>query len=165
MEILHDQLLELLAHPPQGRAIDPRDVVVMVPDVAVFAPAIRSVFGQHDRMDPRHIPFDIADLQERGNNPLLVAVEWLLQVPMQRCTLSEVRDLLDVPAIAARFDLDADDMPRLAQWLAGAGVRWGLRSGAARRAGPGRQRRAEHLAVRAAAHAAGLRQRGWRGGA
>src|SRR5690606_26690645 len=25
-----------------------------------------------------------------------------------------------------RFDLDADDMPRLAAWLAGAGVRWGL---------------------------------------
>ena len=33
----------------------------------------------------RHIPFDIADLQERGNNPLLVAVEWLLRLPMQRC--------------------------------------------------------------------------------
>ncbi len=25
-----------------------------------------------------------------------------------------------------RFDLEAEDMPRLAQWLAGAGVRWGL---------------------------------------
>ncbi len=126
VEILHDQLLELLAHPPQGRAIDPRDVVVMVPDIAVFAPAIRSVFGQYGRTDPRYIPFDIADLQERGNNPLLVAVEWLLRLPMQRCALSEVRDLLDVPAVAARFDLEAEDMPRLAQWLAGSGVRWGL---------------------------------------
>ena len=126
VEILHDQMLELLAHPPQGRAIDPRNVVVMVPDIAVFAPAIRSVFGQYDRHDPRYIPFDIADLQERGNNPLLVAVEWLLRLPMQRCALSEVRDLLDVPAVAARFGLDAEDMPRLAQWLAGAGVRWGL---------------------------------------
>jgi exodeoxyribonuclease V gamma subunit len=126
VEILHDQLLELLAHPPQGRAIDPRDVVVMVPDIAVFAPAVRSVFGQYDRDDPRCIPFDIADLQERGNNPLLVAVEWLLRLPMQRCALSEVRDLLDVPALAKRYDLEAEDMPRLAQWLAGAGVRWGL---------------------------------------
>lgn len=126
VEILHDQLLETLAHPPGGRAIDPRDVVVMVPDIAVFAPAIRSVFGQYSRSDPRYIPFDIADLQERGNNPLLVAVEWLLRLPMQRCSLSEVRDLLDVPAIAARFDLEAEDMPRLTQWLAGAGVRWGL---------------------------------------
>src|SRR5690606_15238664 len=55
-----------------------------------------------------------------------VAVEWLLRLPMQRCTLSEVRDLLDVPAIAARFGVDHEDMPRLAQWLAGSGVRWGL---------------------------------------
>ncbi len=126
VEILHDQLLELLADPPQRRAIDPRDVVVMVPDIAVFAPAIRSVFGQYDRSDPRHVPFDIADLPERGNNPLLIAVEWLLRLPMQRCTLSEVRDLLDVPAVAARFEIDPEDMPRLTQWLVGAGVRWGL---------------------------------------
>jgi hypothetical protein len=96
----------------------------MVPDIAVFAPAIRSIFGQHGRHDSRYIPFDIADLQERGNNRLLVAMEWLLRV--QRCALSEVRDLLDVPAVAARFNLDADDMLRLAQWLSGAGVRWGL---------------------------------------
>ncbi|NLD53958.1 MAG: exodeoxyribonuclease V subunit gamma [Burkholderiaceae bacterium] len=126
VEILHDQLLELLAHPPRDRPLDPRDVVVMVPDIALFAPAIRSVFGQYDPADPRHIPFDVADLEERGNNPLLGAVEWLLRLPVQRCTLSEVRDLLDVPAVAARFDLVADDMPRLARWLAGAGVRWGL---------------------------------------
>ena len=120
----------------------------MVPDIAVFAPAIRSVFGQYGRGDPRYIPFDIADLQERGNNPLLVALEWLLRLPSSAARLSEVRDLLDVPAVAARFGLDAEDLPRLAQWLAGAGVRWGLDAVAARRPGPGRVRRAEHLAVR-----------------
>ena len=46
VEILHDQLLELLAHPPGGRPLQPRDIVVMVPDIDAFAPAIRSVFGQ-----------------------------------------------------------------------------------------------------------------------
>jgi exodeoxyribonuclease V gamma subunit len=84
------------------------------------------VFGQYARGDPRHIPHDIADLQERGHSPLLVALEWLLRLPQQRCRLSELRDLLDVPAIAARFGVDAADLPRLAQWMAGAGVRWGL---------------------------------------
>ena len=126
VEILHDQLLELLAHPPQGLALAPRDVVVMVPDIEVFAPAIRSVFGQYARNDARFIPFDIADLQERGNNPLLVALEWLMRLPQQRCSVSEIGDLLDVPAVAECFGLQAEDLPRLTQWMAGAGVRWGL---------------------------------------
>ncbi|MCZ2498751.1 exodeoxyribonuclease V subunit gamma [Xylophilus sp. Kf1] len=127
VEILHDQLLALLAAPADGAPpLQPRDIVVMVPDIAGFAPAIRSVFGQYRRGDARFVPFDIADLQERGNNPLLVALEWLLRLPQQRCRASEVRDLLDVPAVAGRFDLDAADLPRLAQWMDGAGIRWGL---------------------------------------
>ncbi|MGS0758811.1 hypothetical protein ACVBEH_31130, partial [Roseateles sp. GG27B] len=40
--------------------------------------------------------------------------------------LSEVRDLLDVPAVAERFGLQAQDLPRLSQWMEGAGIRWGL---------------------------------------
>lgn len=126
VEILHDQLLELLAHPPAGTALNPRDMVVMVPDIAAFAPAIRSVFGQYERFDARFIPFDIADLNERGNNPLLVALEWLLRLPQQRCRMTEVRDLLDVPAVAQRFGLQGEDLPRLTQWMEGAGIRWGL---------------------------------------
>lgn len=129
VEILHDQLLALLATSADragSKPLQPRDIVVMVPDIAAFAPAIRSVFGQYRRGDHRFIPFDIADLQERGNNPVLVALEWLLRLPQQRCRASEVRDLLDVPAVAERFDLSSADLPRLAQWMEGAGVRWGL---------------------------------------
>ncbi len=45
VEVLHDQLLHLLAHPPGDTPLAPRDIVVMVPDIETFAPAIRSVFG------------------------------------------------------------------------------------------------------------------------
>lgn len=128
VEILHDQLLAMLARTADDgvAALNPRDIVVMVPDIAAFAPAIRSVFGQYGRGDARFIPFDITDLSERGNNPMLVALEWLLHLPQQRCRLTKVRDLLDVPAIAARFDLTDDELPRLTQWMEGAGIRWGL---------------------------------------
>ena len=122
VEILHDHLLSLLA---EGH-LRPRDIIVMVPDIEAFAPSIRAVFGQVDRDDARRIPFDIADLRSRGSNPLVVALEWLLRLPDQRIRLQEVRDLLDVPAVAARFDIEAASVPGLFDWLAGAGVRWGL---------------------------------------
>ena len=123
VEVLHDQLLAMFAAQPSLR---PRDVVVMVPDIDVFTAAIHAVFGQYRKGDARLIPFEIGDVNDRSVNPLLVALEWLLRLPQQRCRQSEVRDLLDVPAVAQRFGLTPDDLPMLGQWIEGSGVRWGL---------------------------------------
>ncbi len=137
LEILHDQLLALLARPPGDKPLRPRDIVVMVPSIDDFAPAIRAVFGQYGRHDPRHIPFDIADLSARASSPLMGAVEWLLRIRHDRCRLSDLGALLDVPAIAARFGLAEEGLPRLTGWMRGAGIRWGL--DARHRAGLGLQ--------------------------
>ena len=123
VEVLHDQLLRMLAG---ADGLRPRDVVVMVPDIDTFTAAIHAVFGQHRRSEARFIPFEIGDVKDRSVNPLLVALEWLLRLPQQRCRQSEVRDLLDVPALAARFGLGEDDLATLGAWIEGAGVRWGL---------------------------------------
>jgi len=127
VEILHDQLLRLFAEGLHGTRLTPRDVVVMMPDVAMFEPAIRSVFGQHERTDdPRRIPYRVADLRDRGRSPLLVALEWLLGARAERFTQSSLRALLEVPAVQARFGLAAGDIPLVARWLEDGGVRWGL---------------------------------------
>lgn len=123
VEVLHDQLLQRLADEP---GLQPRDIVVMVPDVETFAPAIRSVFGVYGRGDPRHIPWGLSDQRARGHHPLLLALEWLLQAPLPRATLAELQALLDVPAVARRLDLADDDRPLLARWMHDAGIRWGL---------------------------------------
>ena len=128
LEVLHDQLLELLAQPViEGQsALQPRDIVVMLPDVQAAAPSIRAVFGQYSRADARYIPFDIADLSARVSSPMVVALQWLLRLPQQRCRLSELCDLLEVPAVASRFGLSPEQAPQLTHWMAGAGIRWGL---------------------------------------
>ncbi|OYT87904.1 MAG: exodeoxyribonuclease V subunit gamma [Burkholderiales bacterium PBB6] len=127
VEVLHDQLLSLLAERTSGVApLQARDVVVMVPDIEQMAPAIRAVFGQHGRGDARYIPFDIADLSSRHASPMVTALDWLLRLPQQRCRFSELRDLLDVPALGRRFGLSTEDLPQLTQWMEGAGWRWGL---------------------------------------
>ncbi|MES2126757.1 MAG: exodeoxyribonuclease V subunit gamma [Pseudomonadota bacterium] len=122
VEVLHDRLLAMF----EGGGLRPRDVVVMVPDIDTFSAAIDAVFDQHKRSDARYIPYEIGDVRDRSVNPLLVALEWLLRLPQQRCRQSEVRDLLDVPALAGRFGLDGADLPLLGQWIEGACVRWGL---------------------------------------
>ena len=129
LEVLHDQLLKWFHSPPGPEALSPRDVVVMVPDIEAMAPAIRAVFGQYKRSDARFIPFDIADLGAQAISPLIHALEWLLALPQQRSRMSELVELLEVPALAARFGLNEEDLPMLTRWMAGSGIRWGLSAG------------------------------------
>jgi exodeoxyribonuclease V gamma subunit len=128
LEVLHDQLLQALAQPsgPAQAPLKPRDIIVMVPDIEALAPAIRAVFGQYKRGDARFIPFDIADMGAQASSPLIGAVAWLLRLPAQRCRMSELLDLLEVPAVAARFGVASEALPQLTQWMVGAGIRWGL---------------------------------------
>ena len=132
VEVLHDQLLARFSENPD---LQPRDVIVMVPDVDSYAPHIRAVFGQIERDDRRFIPFTLADQGQRGRDPLLIAIEHLLKLPDSRFPVSEILDLLDVPALRARFNVQERDLPTLHRWIEGAGIRWGLN--AEQRAGLG----------------------------
>jgi len=123
VEILQDQLLHRLQQDP---TLSPRDIIVMVPDIATYQPHIEAVFGRLERDDPRHIPFSLADRANRGRAPLLVALEQLLKLPESRLGVSELLDLLEVPAVLERYRLTAEDIPRLQRWIEGAGIRWGL---------------------------------------
>jgi len=124
VEALHDHLLAAFdASRASGHPLRPQDVAVMVPDIRQYAPLVQAVFG---RDEATRLPYAILDRPQRGEQPLLTALEWLLGLPEARCTAAELWDLLDVPAVAARFELSADDLPRLRRWFEGAGARWGL---------------------------------------
>lgn len=125
VEVLHDRLLAAFnAHPD----LRPRDVIVMVPDIDTYAPHIQAVFGLLDPHDPRFIPFSLADQGARRIDPLLKAVENLLALPQSRVAVSDVLDLLEVPALRRRFGIGDNDLPTLHAWIRGANVRWGLHS-------------------------------------
>ncbi|HDZ57898.1 MAG TPA: exodeoxyribonuclease V subunit gamma [Pseudomonas xinjiangensis] len=123
VEILHDQLLGWFN---DDSSLKPRDVIVMVPDVNAYAPHIQAVFSQYGLEDERFIPYTLADQGQRGIEPLLIALEHLLKLPDSRLPVSEVLDLLDVPALRQRFGISETDLPTLRRWIAGAGIRWGL---------------------------------------
>lgn len=127
VEILHDQLLARFNHAAKnGKPLHPRDIIIMVPDINKYAPHIRAVFGNVKPDDRRYIPYSLADQQQRGQNPLLVAVEALLNLPDSRFTVSEFLALLEVPALRQRFAIDEAAIPKLHQWVEEAGIRWGL---------------------------------------
>ena len=123
VEVLHDRLLQMFADDP---TLTPRDVIVMVPDVAPYAPLVEAVFGQRDQAV---IPWAVADRTLADDVPLVRAFLALLKPSLMRFSANEVFDLLDVPALRRRFDIDVEDLPLLRQWVRDSGIRWGLDAG------------------------------------
>lgn len=123
VEILQDNLIAAFAADPQ---LQPRDIIVMTPDISQYQSHIHAVFGRLAADDARFLPYTLADQTLRGSQPLLVALEYLLDLPQQRFALSEISDLLDVPAIQRRFGIAAEALPQIRFWFNEAGARWGL---------------------------------------
>jgi exodeoxyribonuclease V gamma subunit len=126
VEILHDYLLHQLTAPDTGERPQARDVVVMVPDLRTHAPAIRAVFGAYNEQDPRHIPWGMADQQAQVDQGLPAWADWLLSLPSQRCTASDLKRLLDEPAVRRRWGWDEQDRQALQSWVEDSGIRWGI---------------------------------------
>mgnify|MGYP001331356735 CR=1 FL=1 len=118
---LHDQLLHWFSHDP---TLKPRDVVVMVPDVDLYAPYIDAVFASASS-DTR-IPWAIADQSLVTENPVLTCFLGLLGLPDSRLLVTEVQDWLDVAVLRARFGIAEEELDDIRDWLVRARVRWGL---------------------------------------
>jgi len=129
VEVLREVVVGLLAADP---TLEPRDVLVMCPDVEVFAPIIAATFSLGAGDDGAHpaarLRVRLADRALRQTNALLAVLAQLLQLGTARITSSQVLDLAGSPAVRQRFGFDDDEIERLRSWVVRAGVRWGLDS-------------------------------------
>jgi exodeoxyribonuclease V gamma subunit len=148
VEVMRDAILHLLAADP---TLEPRDIVVMCPDIEAFAPLIHATFGAAEGFngaadindpvgaDPAaalgevvsgptsvDLRVRLADRALRQTNPVLGVVAELLELASARVTAAQVLDLAGREPIRRRFRFDDDDLARAEEWVAAAGVRWGL---------------------------------------
>lgn len=122
VEVLHDQLLDLFARHPK---LEPRDILVALPDVAAYAPFIDAVFGSPES-DRVFIPYRIADRAARAESGLADAFLRILELAPSRFSAPAVLDLLETPAIHRHFGIAATDLPVVRDWLEAAAIRWGI---------------------------------------
>ena len=127
VEVLREVIVGLLADDP---TLEPRDVLVMCPDVETFAPIVAATFAIGAEDDAAHpaarLRVRLADRALRQTNALLAVLSQLLELGTARLTASQVLDLAGTPAVRQRFGFDDDELERLRDWTVGAGVRWGL---------------------------------------
>lgn len=122
MEILYDQLLFMLEENP---GLEPRDILVMTPDIELYAPYITAVFARV-RESVRRIPFSIADRRLASEGEIASALINLLELPGSRLTAVQLLDILSCSPVRRRFGLAEEDLLTIRDWLEQTRIRWGL---------------------------------------
>ncbi|MEI6858242.1 MAG: exodeoxyribonuclease V subunit gamma [Shewanella sp.] len=125
IETLHDHLLDMLSRTPNdpNNPLLARDIVIMLPDVAAYAPYIDAVFSA--KHGAHYIPYAIADRGATQESPLINSFLHILSINQSRFGLTDILGILEVPAVLRRFDLDNEALTLIRHWLEQAGVRWG----------------------------------------
>ncbi|MFC8047455.1 exodeoxyribonuclease V subunit gamma [Nocardia sp. NPDC057353] len=129
VEVLRDALLGIFAADP---TLEPRDVLVMCPDVETFAPLVRAAFGARgdtadEHAHPGHrLRVRLADRGRAVTNPLLTVVATLLELADGRVTVTQVLDLAAAETVRRLCGFDDDELERLRGWAADSGARWGI---------------------------------------
>ncbi|GAB4010866.1 exodeoxyribonuclease V subunit gamma [Nocardioides ultimimeridianus] len=128
VEVLREVLLGLLADDP---TLEPRDIVVMCPDIEGFAPLLSAAFGLADVVGdeghPAHrLRVSLADRALDQTNPLMSVVARLLELAGGRVGVGAVLDLAHCDPVRRRFGFRDDDLDLLATWVQQTGVKWGF---------------------------------------
>jgi exodeoxyribonuclease V gamma subunit len=129
VEVLREELLACFEALP---SLEPRDVVVMTPDIETYAPYIDAVFGvrSHKRdaiaMGEGAIPFRIADRGPQTCDQVALAFRCGLDFVGSRFTAAAALDLLDLDCVREKFGFEAQDLEIVKTWIVESGIRWGV---------------------------------------
>lgn len=121
MEVLHDQLLALFEEQPD---LKPHDIVVMAPDISLYAPFIEAVFDTVP--ENLRIPFSISDRGARAENGVIDTFLRILESAGSRFAASSVLNVLESAPLQRRFDLAEPDLEIIRTWIEKTGIRWGI---------------------------------------
>ncbi|MGC9222044.1 MAG: exodeoxyribonuclease V subunit gamma, partial [Solirubrobacteraceae bacterium] len=128
VEVVREAILHRLAEDP---TLEPRDVIVMCPDIEVFAPLIEATFGHTPDAvgvgdEPPAMRVSLADRSLRATTAILSLLARLLELASSRVSASELIDLAGSAPVRARFGFDDDELTRAREWIAQAGIHWGI---------------------------------------
>ncbi len=122
VQIIRDQILQWIAADP---SLEPRDIIIMTPQIKRYAPLIASVF--HDKAATNiELPFKVTDRSQQDNPGITQYIFQLLQCANSRLTSTTMDSLLTSPVILQQQGLSQEDVINIANHLQLTGFRWGL---------------------------------------
>lgn len=121
VEVLYDQLLYLL---DQDQSLAPSDILVLTPQMEVYAPEIEAIFGTVEESLPE-IPYHLSEAGVAGN-AVDLAFRKLLHIADSRFKVTDVLDLLGCKPVRRAFSFTVEDISTLERWIGENRIRWGI---------------------------------------
>src|SRR5690554_1791891 len=122
VEVLYDNLLNIFE---SYKDLSPSDIVVMTPDIDLYAPFIEAVFSSYEDKKLK-IPFSIADRNFKNESHLSEIFLSMLELSDSRFSLTPILDLLETAEVRSSFNIKAEHLDTIRNWLINAGIRWGI---------------------------------------
>lgn len=114
VQVLKNQLLATLENQAD---LELRDILVMGPDIQLYAPLIKAEFSD--------IPHTIADRNLKFTNAPINALLQFLNLSQSRFGWQTVLDLLELPMVYSNFGLNDTDLELIRYWISEINIRWG----------------------------------------
>jgi exodeoxyribonuclease V gamma subunit len=122
MEVLYDQLLHMFEKHPD---LKPKDILVMTPDIEIYAPYIQAVFdAPHE--EACRIPYSIADRSIKIESDIMRAFLGIMELRDGRFNASQVLSVLESSAVRRRFEILDNDLETIHKWINDTRIRWGI---------------------------------------
>lgn len=122
VEVLHDQLLALFQNEPK---LLPKDILVMTPNIEIYAPFIEAIFDTTPEANKR-IPFSIADRSLRSESALIDTFFMILELRKNRFSANQVLAILETEAVQNCFDFNTQQLELIRHWIRQTNIRWGI---------------------------------------
>jgi exodeoxyribonuclease V gamma subunit len=125
VEILHDQLLEIFEQSTESDTIEPKDILVMAPDINEYASLIRAVFDANNSTANR-LPYSISDQSLKKTSKYIDAFFEILSLFKSRFSSIDVFGLLKTEPVKKRFSINDQDISTLERWIHQTRICWGI---------------------------------------
>ena len=124
IEVLYDNLLNMMEEDPD---LLPKDIVVMTPDIDLYAPLVHAVFGAQTDEKIR-IPYAVADQRIIKQSRIIEGFMSILNLKGSRMGVNQVMALFELPGIKEKFGIGESEIEIFEQWIDETHIRWGIDS-------------------------------------
>lgn len=115
LENLYHTLLSIV----ENKEIEPKDIIVMAPDITLYVPFIETFFGEK-------LDYQIADMPFKKHHPLLKGIQLLISLEEHRWSASSLIELFQFQPFKIKQQWKDEDIDLIRAWIKEGGIRWGL---------------------------------------
>jgi exodeoxyribonuclease V gamma subunit len=122
IEVLHDNILAMIEEDPD---LSPKDIIVMTPDIHLYAPVVQAVFGAQTDEKLR-IPYTIADQSIIKESRIIEGFMSILNLKGSRMGVNRVMALFELPGLKEKFGITESEIETFERWIDETHIRWGI---------------------------------------